>query len=206
MSTPPIVVFLINDVAGVYPEIQSWEISWIIWGCIVFLIGIMEQIYVHYSDKHYEDATKVYGQLLVAPFGLKIDAEYITDVYMYICPLVALAPAIVGGYMANFFLEIRYFLDCDAGYNDISAICIDEICCVAVNSHEDWVEFLPKVASSSVAAWGVVKIFGTFLLSYDDNVEVKDRPMAGQTTGQATTEMAESEDAWKGLFLSDYHF
>ena len=193
LTTPPIAVFLINNVGDFYPEIQSWEISWIIWGVCVFLIGISECVWIRHSSSERQTAIHEFGKVLLSPFG--IIAKDIGGMYSYICPLVAVAPSIVGGYIANFFLEIKYYLDCDPSYNDISNICENEgtpneVCCITFTSHQEWIEFLPQLASSSLAAWGAVKVLGTFLVATDDAVvvveEAKESEAGMSGTGRAT--------------------
>lgn len=63
-------------------------------------------------------------------------------------------------------------LECNTNYNSFSHICEDGVCCITISNHEDWFGVLPKLASSILAGWGVVKAIGLFLIYYS-NSEVK---------------------------------
>ena len=78
-------------------------------------------------------------------------------------------------YIANFFLETRYSLECDESiYDSVSDMCEGDLCCVTVSSHDELIDFIPGLASSMLAAWGTVKALGTFIAVYSDTVTLQE--------------------------------
>jgi len=171
MITPGLIVFILNDVTDSYPEIQSWQCAYILSGVTVGVVGITNLLYAdwyHYGD---EVKNRQFWDLLLLPFGFKSGNES-TDIF--ILPLLSLAPAIVGGYIANFILERKYILECDEQYNPISTMCEDGVCCITVSSHESWFDFMPKLGGSVVTAWGAVKFIGIFIMTYGEFVDIEE--------------------------------
>ena len=197
MITPGLIVFILNDVTDSYPEIQSWQCAYILSGVTVGLVQIIKLLWVdwyHYGD---EVKDRQFWDLLLFPFGFK-SANEGTDFFSL--PLLSLAPAIVGGYIANFILEEKYSLECDVRYNPISTMCEDGVCCITVSSHEDWFDFMPKLGGSVVTAWGVVKFIGIFILTYGEFVDTEeDEKVAAEiqsgadVAGDRTTTVNEEE-------------
>ena len=232
LMTPGIVIWIVNDVAGSFDEIQSYQISYIIWGVSVGLIYTFYAFWAHFhpsktpsfvertvervrslsahtstpsggvtkttestlsppsdeSTKNTESAQsnangtstesapidfeEEFCKILLLPFGLR--SEDTGDSFNFTVPLVSLAPAIVGGYIANFILEKTYSLECDVDFNSFADICegegVEKVCCITVSNHQNWFDFLPDLAASILAGWGIVKLIATFISSYDEEV------------------------------------
>merc|ERR1740123_1190390 len=129
--------------------------------------------------------------MTLLPFG--VEANDTGDSYMFLFPLIATAPALVGGYIANFILAPSYTLECDIAYNVISEICEDGVCCLTVSSHEDLITFAPKLASSILAGWGIVKYLTMFLIAYSGEVVVDDGTKDADTKDAPDSEPADIE-------------
>jgi hypothetical protein len=89
-------------------------------------------------------------------------------------PLLATAPAMVAGFFANYILDIKYLLKCDTSYVDRSEMCFDDVCCVAYDSHSEWISFMSSLASTLLAIWGVIKVIGVFASEGDNNLKEND--------------------------------
>jgi len=231
LITPGLVVLIINDVAGAFDEIQSYQIAYILWGIFIGFIYIAF-ILTHWTnirrpsaneknlaeqskptesggtepvpsersaprdlesgrsgtteppDPDGEDREELFCKLLMRPFG--VHAIKTGESFNFVVPLVALAPAIVGGFIANFVLEKTYSLECDAEFNAMATICegegADRVCCVTVSNHENWIDFGSNLAASILLAWGYVKYMAWFILEFDDEVELEEQPMIRQRT------------------------
>jgi len=171
--TPAIVVFLINSVGGFYDEIQSWEVAYISWGaCCTLFYGPV--LVVAAKDSSAAGALlDALSKFLLYPFGIRPrDAG---DSIVWSSPLVSVAPSLVSGFFANFILQPKYFLECNEAYGPISDpdSCFNDgaICCVAISSHTEPAGFFAGLASTVLAAWGVVKIIGHFICLHDDEVK-----------------------------------
>ena len=200
LMTPAIIIFIINNVTDSYPEIQSWQCAYILSGFTLALIQIINLWWVdwrHYGD---EEKNEQFWSALLLPFGFKSNQD--GDTSLFTLPLLSLAPAIVGGYIANFILERTYSLDCDERYNPISTMCEDGVCCITVSNHENWFDFLPKLGGSIVTAWGVVKFIGTFVIKYgqfldteEDTKDAKETQNENDIPGGRSTTMNVEEQA-----------
>lgn len=167
-------VYLMNNILEWYVEIQSWQISYICWGICVAIFVVTENIWNLRSELEWETARLEHVNFLFFPFGIKVKTAGMANVYSF--SLLALAAAIVGGFIANYMFEIKYYLQCDVKYNNASGFCtkgimIDGVCCVTLNSHDEWMDFLPELASSCLAAWGLIKVLGTLLVEHDPEVK-----------------------------------
>lgn len=101
----------------------------------------------------------VIDDMLMIPLGIKV-ARAATERIgnsQYMTPLV-IAPAIICAYVASFLLEQKFNLECDI-------MSVTDIC-----DHGEWSDFLPKLASSILAAWTIVNAAGVFLIHYGSDV------------------------------------
>lgn len=167
LTTPIVIVYITNDVFNEFADIQSWQISHIIWGCCVAFLVCVRVVWVYWYGKN----VRTFHDTLLNPFGIK-SPKNSGKSWMYTIPLVALAPAIFVGFISNFVLEETYILKCDEIYNSISTICENGVCCNAISNHDDLVDFVPKVASSMLAGWGIVKSLGYFITVYGEKVSL----------------------------------
>lgn len=193
LTTPGIAVLIMNEVCGVYGQIQSWQVAYILWGVGVSLLFTAFVVWKHRYDP--DDETKSrnehieqFMRMTLLPFG--VTAKECGNSFMFLVPLVSTAPALVGGYIANFILAPSYTLECDIAYNVISEICEDGVCCLTVSSHEDLITFAPKLASSILAGWGIVKYLALFLIKSSGEVVVDDG-----TKDAGTNDVPDSEPA-----------
>lgn len=167
-ATPIAVTILINDVGDFYEEIQSWQVTYIIWGtsCGALLYAIL------YGAQRDIDQSTIENWLLW-PFGIKVKES--DAAWIWLVPLVSIAVAIVGGFIANYILAKRYLLDCDESYT--TGRCYDGMCCRLVSSHDvrESSRFLGDLASNILAAWGVVKATAYFICVHDDEFKAEDQ-------------------------------
>jgi len=168
-ATPYVVtLYLINEVGGLYPEVQSWQISYCIWstscGILMMILIIGGQ-----KSKSRREFQHFFQNLILKPFGARSGSD--DDIIMWLVPLVSFAIAIVGGFFANYALDERYLLKCDPTYTD--GMCFEELCCRPIGSHEvaESSRFAGDLASNILAGWGVVKGLTYFILMNDHKVD-----------------------------------
>ena len=170
LNTTITTVICINYVGEFYDEIQSWEIAYISWSAFCFIGILIQETWVCCSkSKTRDQISQEFDSYLLAPFGVK--ASKVGSSGWWSLPLVSCAPAIVCGYLANYMLQERFELECNELYFGISDICEDDVCCIVISSHDDWINFITKLASSIIAGWGIVKSIGFFITKYDDDIE-----------------------------------
>jgi len=158
-ATPTAIVLLINNVTAYYEEIQSWQVAYITWGvgcslawCALAVLDCMKQ----------KDAFHGLAKSLLRPFGVKVSESGSSP--LWAIPLVAGAPALIAGFMANFMFEERYIIQCNADYEVVSDMCFDDgICCVSVRLQTEWTTFMTSLASTILASWGLVRAIGYFI-------------------------------------------
>ena len=169
--TASIVVFLIQYF-GVYDEIQSWQIAYLTWAFSFSLLCFAQSIvtYIKGGQNFADEVDEYWNAKMLQPFGIKANDAGSTSNWSFV--LVACAPAIVFGYLANFILEEKFILSCSKNLQ--TDICNDDVCCELVSSHTDWIVFLVQLASSSLAAWGFIRYVGLLLLQIDEDVVTKD--------------------------------
>jgi len=167
-ATPFVVsIYLINDVFEVYPEIQSWQISYIIWGCscgALCTIGLICTIKEHQT---------LFQNGILYPFGISVQNQ--SDTSLWVVPLVSMAVSIVGGFFANYALAERHLLKCDPSFTE--GLCHDGLCCLPISSHEitESSRFLGDLASNILAGWAVVSGIAYFIIKNDDEVVADDK-------------------------------
>ena len=202
MCATPFVVtlYLINEVGDFYPEVQSWQISYCVWGCSCGLLCLVAFI----CDK--KGIIHKFQNWILWPFGIQVNNNagillhlffmtisyhihhtlfYANRIYctfsetsVWAIPLVSVAVAIVGGFVANYALEQRFLLNCGSSYSE--GMCYHDVCCQPVGSHQ-FVEsgrFVGDFASNILAAWGVVKGLAYFIVIHDKSVQYEDTAVA----------------------------
>lgn len=165
-ATPSIITWLLNSVTNYYSEIQPWQIAYIAWGVSCTLcVGLHAMAMI--LDK--PDVHEEFFISLLSPFGIEASSADVAGYWTI--PLVSLAPAIVAGFLVNYMLEDQYVMRCTTDIT--SKICFDDVCCAAVSWHArtEWYKFIGRLASSMVAAWGVVKLCGYFISKHDPWVQ-----------------------------------
>ena len=204
-TTPGIVVYIMHNYTEWYSEIQSWEIAYILWGFAAGLIVLSLVSWVElYHDGKRTKRTEFWKQLM-RPFGFDFSAGNLAVVLV---PLVSFAPAIVGGYIANFVFEETFTLECDDKYNQISTMCQDGVCCITLSNHENWIHFIPELAGSALTAWGVVTLIGSFVIaqfkkgSKDDDDDDDDEDDEDDEENQDPL-ISKSEDESQAINVSD---
>ena len=91
--------------------------------------------------------------------------------------MVSLAPGMIIGYIANYFNNNNYDnyqWICDSSFqSNYNTFCLNGICCQIVQTQRDLFEIVPKIASSALATWGIVKAIGFFISKYDADIVEK---------------------------------
>ena len=92
---------------------------------------------------------------------------------LWIIPITSLLPAAVIGFLANHILEEKFLLECDAKLKS-GDICYEngEACCIVISSHhfDHLFDFAGKLASNILAAFGVIRIIGWFMITNNKKI------------------------------------
>eukprot|EP01084_Bolivina_argentea_P151384 264229_1 len=164
--TPILVVHFMLNKSDLYDEIQSWMVSYIVWGASSYLTSIM------YFTLHrfFIKGKGALNSVILMIIGVKINnndhfikntTTFLGVVFVF-SALAALLPAAIAGFIANFALEEKFELKC--GANITSDICFesDYGCCDVVSSHDyrNSYAFIGGLASNILATWAVIRICG----------------------------------------------
>jgi len=172
--TSVFIVVIINIIGEMFPEIQSWEVCYIMWSLCVSIAYWIQIVLLEIMRKEDKAAAKdTMSKWLLYPFGIKPSEA--GDSNRWSIPLVSFAPAMVAGFLANFILEEKYVFQCDhSAYDSISDVCYHDegVCCIAISSHTAPITFMASLASTILAAWGVIKAIGHLICISDDNVVI----------------------------------
>ena len=167
-----VVVIILLHVFQVFHEINSLEVSFMVWiffnfGCLVF-----EKIFlIKYGSKEYV----VQERKLFLVFG--IDSEKIidfkTDGIIFHYAAFSLLPAIVAGYTANWFLEERYQLICNSNVSESYSVTLcesqqlsDAPCCSLEYINDDFFKFAAIAFASMLAGYKLVSFVIRILFNH----------------------------------------
>eukprot|EP01084_Bolivina_argentea_P151381 264225_1 len=176
--TPIINVNMVLTEMNMWDEIQSWMISYIIWGIISLIASISHfvLIYFHKDIRILDNAILL---IMGVDFGdfdvgreLK-DNENQLEMFgiIFIFPsLASLLPAITIGFIANYYLEEKFDLRCSEDISISSEhLCFEEQygCCEIISSHDikNAYVFIGGLASNVLFAWAVIRIAGYLLVN-----------------------------------------
>merc|ERR1712228_870410 len=144
--------------ANEWNEIQSWMISYIVWGIFSFFFPVLFLLFTAENGGMANKVTEVVlmiigidfgGFNLLETFGNKdFGAQEVAMLFavLFIFPtLASLLPAAICGFIANFVLEEKFELKCDI-----------------ISSHEleNSYAFIGGLASNIIATWAIIRIFG----------------------------------------------
>ena len=119
LTTPIIVVIIMNIAFEMYSEFQPWQIAYIAWGICVGTLLIISHIY--YLQR------PVMMTILLIPFGFeKKRIEEMAEKHLVInviLPLIASAPAIIVFFIADYIMNEKLVLQCDKAYAYVSDFC-----------------------------------------------------------------------------------
>eukprot|EP01084_Bolivina_argentea_P151382 264226_1 len=168
--TPILVVHFMVNKSDLYDEIQSWMISYIIWGALSYLTSLIYFIFWAIGFEDFNDKLNNIVLMIIGvninsndDFGDVADSELtVYSVVFMFSSLANLLPAAIAGFIANFALEEKFELKC--GANITSDICFesDYGCCDVVSSHDyrNSYAFIGGLASNILATWAVIRICG----------------------------------------------
>ena len=196
-TTPGMIVYFLNR--GLYTEIQSWQVAYIVWGFAVGLFMLVELLWVRLYHNSNQEKRIEFWKRLLQPFGLQIS----TGVGKFFVPLVSVAPAIMGGYFANFVLEETFTLECDERYNPISTMCQDGVCCITLSNHDNWMHFIPELGGAVATAWGVAFALVKYVASFVVNQLITERVEDDDGTTLELTNSINLEDESQAINVKD---
>jgi len=169
----PILVVYLSLETGFWDEIQSWMVSYVVWGFFTFLIPLVFLGALAFENESLRKSIMSNITLVIGVdfgnFDLDDAKEWsgVAIIFLFPC-LAALLPAAVCGFIANFALEKKFELKCSEDITD-SDICFDDSfgCCEVISSHEltSSYEFLGGLASNILATWALIRIGGYLLIN-----------------------------------------
>merc|ERR1712228_518612 len=175
LFTPIIAVHITLSQANEWNEIQSWMISYIVWGIFSFFFPVLFLLFTAKNGGMANKVTEVVlmiigidfgGFNLLETFGNKdFGAQEVAMLFavLFIFPtLASLLPAAICGFIANFVLEEKFELKCD-GIGEYDCVVETERgCCDIISSHEleNSYAFIGGLASNIIATWAIIRIFG----------------------------------------------
>mmetsp|Transcript_16299 Transcript_16299/g.25037 ORF Transcript_16299/g.25037 Transcript_16299/m.25037 type:complete len:498 (-) Transcript_16299:160-1653(-) len=161
-------------------QIQSWQIAYIAWGCLSFLMSAVIIV---------ESLTKSMRHILVQTLrftfrvtGIEFDIDSDLEIleimkkdavdalaFVFLFPsLAALLPASTIGFVANYILEEKFVFECHENVErEDHTLCFDGYgCCEMVSSHDptSMYVFVGGFASNVLAVWAIIRILGFLLV------------------------------------------
>jgi len=159
--------------------IQSWMISYLVWGLFSFSISLA--LWRALTWKNFSQAKSildVVALVIGVDFGdfdltntLKRNDMFVGLSIVFLFPaLASVLPCAACGYVANFILEKKFELKCSEDITAAdSAICFDGSygCCEVISSHdpESSSSFLGGMASDVLAMWAIIRIAGYVMVN-----------------------------------------
>eukprot|EP00483_Globobulimina_turgida_P002956 UN02961 len=173
---PFINVYFMMSEMHYWDEIQSWMISYIIWGIVSLMTSISHfvLIYFHKDIRILDNAILLIMGVDFGDFDVVRELEGNNFFEMlgiiFIFPaLASLLPASVIGFIANYYLEEKFDLKCDEDIARTSQhLCLEEEygCCEVISSHDiynTW-SFFGGLASNMLFTWAIIRIGGYLLV------------------------------------------
>lgn len=168
ISTAFIICYFGFISSGLYHEFQSWMIGYIGWMTIISLQTFVEQIYMDHNDYILQQINFLRMRIL----GIKLKkSKVFTTEYetAWVKPVASLLPATIIGFIANFFLQERFQLNCGKYIDELeSDICYSDgrACCVIISSYDfdNSFDFMGKLASNILATFGVIRVIAWFMV------------------------------------------
>ena len=158
IATPTLIIMLLYHFWEEYDDehvINIWMIGYIVW-CLFFIITY----FCINLNLWYKHLTKFI-------IGMHITNVHKQDLLLNLCALSSILPAVIIGYLANYYLNEKMTLECTT--NALSEICIDNKCCFIVSNHDTNIANMIVVfAAIRMLSWIVIKADTTL---YDITVE-----------------------------------
>eukprot|EP01084_Bolivina_argentea_P171468 297066_1 len=189
---PVVIILLILYETELYPEIQSWMISYITWGIVsyIFTMGYMTAAVMQQELTLINNIILLINgvdfdvdvsQLVKIGFEKNEGAEIDADAWaglgiVFIFPSIAsVLPSSIVGFIANYVLEEKFELKCnDEIIND--TLCFDEKfgCCEVISSHDvrNTYAFIGGLASNILATWAFIRIVGYLMVNINPEVSM----------------------------------
>eukprot|EP01084_Bolivina_argentea_P147079 257376_1 len=178
LYSPAIIVFSVLSSTDTWNEIQSWMISYIIWGITSFLFTIS---YLFGVFLYKRNVLKLLDNVILLIIGINFgefdvmslldggDSTITIMFMMFVLPSFAsLFPSAVIGFLANFVLEEKFVLECGDNVSE-EYLCFDDEygCCEVISSHDyrDTYGFVGGLASNVIAAWAVIRVVGYLVIN-----------------------------------------
>ena len=180
ITTPILSVSCILSFTEVYDDgIQSWMISWLIWGILAFVIISMYIFGIIRGISEKDKIVKILNRIVLLIIGVDfgninveglLEAGYgendpwkLFGVFLVFPSLACFMPAAIAGFIANYFLEEQFTLKCSKDTQN-NYLCFEEKygCCQIVSSFDytNSYIFIGGLASNILAIWAIVRIIG----------------------------------------------
>eukprot|EP01083_Nonionella_stella_P131629 400062_1 len=161
---PVTVCLLLLLVFGVYDEIQSWMIAYMIWGICISIYWFLYATHIRGSG-----FLKHMNAMLWKIVGIDLPEDKQGDKGFISIILASLLPAMTAGFIANFMLEEKFMLECHV--NTKGNICVNsgKECCEVISSHDitNMYLFFGSLVSNILGVFAVIRIVA-FLLTKGD--------------------------------------
>eukprot|EP01084_Bolivina_argentea_P059779 109210_1 len=190
---PGFITYFVVYYLQLFPEIQSWMISYIIWGILSFITTMM----VHGSWL-FGFGYGILGNYLLLIIGVDLGGHDVTelnddedeehdsnclsnmlenvDLYIaYIFPaLASFLPAAVCGFLVNFVWEEQYVLNCSEEVKNSSLCYGAGRCCEIISSHDfkNSYSFVGGLASNILAVFASIRIVGFLMVNANPRFSV----------------------------------
>eukprot|EP01084_Bolivina_argentea_P170807 295965_1 len=180
-----------------WTEHQSWMMAYYIWSGFTYILSLIYYIALVQKKNWWRNRTSQMYDIILFIVGLKfenIDLSHILNngwrhhigtslVMSLLFPaLASLLPSAVGGFIANFFLEEQFILNCDytddyrhnqqwniTTVNSGSKIIPQWVGACQVYSSHDWrtgsYEFIGGLAANILFYWGLIKLATYFIVN-----------------------------------------
>eukprot|EP01083_Nonionella_stella_P062615 162806_1 len=166
-----VVFVVLLHVFEVYSTIQSLEVSFLVFWFCVAAFSVNEAVQTQKkSRQQYEEFERALFKFFQIEKNKIKGKDMDGVVFHYV--FISLIPAIIAGYIANWFLQNRYELDCNPNISEEESAVLcgeshpNQTCCVVVFISSDIYAFFGIAFANIFAGYKIVSALVRFLFTY----------------------------------------
>eukprot|EP01084_Bolivina_argentea_P073091 132666_1 len=169
---PPLIIYLLLNKTSNWNEMQSWMISYCVWGILTY--SFVTAMFLVRAGVRKIPLQKIHKVMLML-IGIEFSVPWKqmqrdgTSTLIQACIFVlypsvsSLLPAVIAGFITNFILEEKFVLKCNEKIqNDILCFETGHGCCEIISSHDyrNSYAFIGGLTSNIIGSWVIIRICG----------------------------------------------